>query len=192
MTVPISGDGGFGMSPSVPPAPLDPLAGLKPPLYVWIAVGLLVTAGVLSVVNAFLGIGTVKQVANMTDAVTVYDTSRVSAAYVDDFADGVSMFLVIVSLVAFACYLLLAFQVRAGRRWARTVCTVLAVLSLFGLLGPPVIWVVVLAGIAAVVLLWLPTSRAYFDVRRMARVSPSFPPPTPAGGPTTDPDAFRF
>ncbi|MDH6284114.1 drug/metabolite transporter (DMT)-like permease [Prescottella agglutinans] len=192
MTVPFDGSGGFGTSPYVPPAAVQPLAGLKPPRSVWIGCVLLAVAGVLSIVNAALSMVTVNRVADMTGAVTEYDNSHVSAAYVDDVADNVSLFLVVVSIVAFACYMLLAVQIKSGRRWARTVCTVLAVVSLFGLLGPPMVWAVVVNGVAAVSALWLPASNAYFQAKQMARSSPPVAASVSMRGPGPDPTPFRF
>lgn len=199
MSVPFGGGGGFGTTPYVPPAQVQPLAGLKPPGSVWAGFVLLVAAGVLSVVNAVVSTFVVYEVAGRTDVLTDYDTTQVASAYVDDVADGVSVGLVVVSVVALACYVLLAFMIKAGRSVPRIICSVLAALSVFGFLGPWPVWLVVILGAAAVVPLWLPTSNAYFEGMRMARMPSSsatavLPPPPPPGPTAAGPGAtsFRF
>jgi hypothetical protein len=69
---------------------------------------------------------------------------------------------VIFGLIGIALYLLVAFGVRAGKNWARILGTVFAVLSLFGLAQLGLNTVVILLGVAAIVLLYLPVSSAYF------------------------------
>jgi hypothetical protein len=69
---------------------------------------------------------------------------------------------VVVGLIASALYLLVAFGVKAGRNWARILGTIFAVLSL-AMLAEGVLGILTfLLGAAAIVLLFLPVSSAFF------------------------------
>jgi hypothetical protein len=72
---------------------------------------------------------------------------------------------IVVALVSAAIYILLAFMIRKGKNWARITATVLAVLSLFGILAGGLHALVVLLGVAAVVLCYLKPSNEYFAPR---------------------------
>lgn len=64
--------------------------------------------------------------------------------------------------IGFALYLLVAFNIRAGKRWARMLGTVLAVLSLAMLVGSPFAIVQVALGAMGIVYCWLAPSREHF------------------------------
>ncbi|GAB3255610.1 hypothetical protein GCM10027562_17440 [Arthrobacter pigmenti] len=71
---------------------------------------------------------------------------------------------VIIGIIGVAVYLLIAFMVRKGKNWARITATVLAVLSLFSLIGGGFLQIIiVLLGVAAVVLLFTPKGSNYFN-----------------------------
>jgi hypothetical protein len=63
-------------------------------------------------------------------------------------------------------YLLVAFKIRKGRNWARILGTVLAAFSLLGVLQMNLGTPAILAGAAAMVLLYLPAAAPYFRARQ--------------------------
>ncbi|WP_284975542.1 hypothetical protein [Arthrobacter sp. efr-133-TYG-104] len=71
-------------------------------------------------------------------------------------------FLVIISIIMIGLYTLVAFKIRRGKNWARILGTVLAALSLLGLAQLGLTTITILLGIAAIVLLYLPSSAPYF------------------------------
>jgi len=70
----------------------------------------------------------------------------------------------VIALVLAAIQLLILWKMKAGRNWARIVLTILEVLSLGSLFtGASGIGITaVVLGVVAVVLMWVPTSNAYF------------------------------
>lgn len=77
-------------------------------------------------------------------------------------ADTVITLSFVFNAIGFALYLLVAFKIRAGKRWARMLGTVLAALSLTMLVGAPFAIVQVGLGILGIVYCWLAPSREYF------------------------------
>ncbi|MEV0676579.1 hypothetical protein AB0I60_08645 [Actinosynnema sp. NPDC050436] len=81
------------------------------------------------------------------------------------------MITAVVGLVFAGLYVLFAFKARAGRNWARVV---LAVLTALGLLSTLLVGATIsglltsLISVVAVVLLYLPNSKAYFDSAKRA------------------------
>ena len=73
---------------------------------------------------------------------------------------GISV--VIAALIGIGLYLMVAFGVKAGKNWARITGTVFAALSLFFLIPFGLQTLVVLLGIAAIVLLFMPNSNNFF------------------------------
>lgn len=67
----------------------------------------------------------------------------------------------ILGIAFVACYLTFAWFSWQGQVWPRHGAVALAVLSLFGLLGGPIVIAIVVCGVIATVLLWLPPSRRY-------------------------------
>lgn len=148
-----------------------------PPTSIWLSFGSLIAAALVHVGSAIMLIMWVYelkgQATNAADGLLERDVSGVSSAQVggwaDNFADSVSMFLAGVFLVTAAAYVAIAFGVKAGRNGARVTATVLACLSVFGLLTGPTGWLIVALGIVGVVFMWLKPSSAYFDYRKMNR-----------------------
>jgi hypothetical protein len=68
----------------------------------------------------------------------------------------------ITGIIVTGLYVLMAFMVKKGKNWARITATVFAVLSLVGIFSGPLPALYVLLGVAAVVMLWLKPSNAYF------------------------------
>ena len=77
-------------------------------------------------------------------------------------ADTVITLSFVFNAIGLALYLLVAFNLRAGKRWARMLGTVLAVLSLTMLVGSPFAIVQVGLGVLGIVYCWLAPSREYF------------------------------
>lgn len=141
-----------------------------PPREVLIAFWLIVAAAVLNVINSFLLAAAAGQfIAAMWDDPQFQEQLRQAAGDQDpgsitpEMVSGpVAVTLVIVGLITLGLYLLVAFNVKAGRNWARILGTVFAALSLFGLAQLGLGTVVILLGVAAIVLLYMPASNAYF------------------------------
>jgi hypothetical protein len=66
-------------------------------------------------------------------------------------------------LIGAGLYALVAFNVRKGKNWARILGTVFAALSIFSVFPPSLGSLVALAGIVAIVLLYLPAAAPYFQ-----------------------------
>lgn len=71
--------------------------------------------------------------------------------------------LVVFAVITAGLYALVAFNVRKGKNWARILGTVFAALSILGLFSPSWATIGTLAGIAAIVLLYLPGAAPYFN-----------------------------
>ncbi|MFD1213857.1 hypothetical protein ACFQ36_17615 [Arthrobacter sp. GCM10027362] len=141
-----------------------------PPREVMIAFWLILAAAVLNIVNSFVLAGMATQLVNeawndpgfqaqLREAAGGQDISSITPEMI---SGTMGAGLVVGALIAAVLYLLVAFNVKAGRNWARILGTVFAVLSLFLLtLGIPGV-ITFLLGVAAIVLLFLPVSSAYF------------------------------
>lgn len=71
--------------------------------------------------------------------------------------------MVVVTLIGAGLYALVAFNVRKGKNWARILGTVLAGLSIFSILPLGINTVVVVLGIAAIIMLYMPAASPYFQ-----------------------------
>lgn len=71
--------------------------------------------------------------------------------------------LVVFAVITAGLYALVAFNVRKGKNWARILGTVFAALSIFGLFSMTWATIGTAAGIAAIVLLYLPGAAPYFS-----------------------------
>ncbi|MCG2623504.1 hypothetical protein LVY72_16525 [Arthrobacter sp. I2-34] len=143
---------------------------LTPPREVLIAFWLIIAAAVVNLVNSFILAGTAHQaISAVWNDPAFQDQLRqaaqgqdISSITPDLVAGMVGTMYIVGALIAAALYLLVAFGVKAGRNWARILGTVFAVLSLvllaFGVLGV----LTFLLGAAAIVLLFLPVSSAFF------------------------------
>ncbi|MFF1382116.1 hypothetical protein ACFVWT_00985 [Arthrobacter sp. NPDC058288] len=69
---------------------------------------------------------------------------------------------VLIAAVGVLVYALVAFNIRKGRNWARILGTILAAFSLLGVLQMGLGTPSILAGVAAMVLLYLPAAAPYF------------------------------
>ncbi len=83
----------------------------------------------------------------------------------ESLAGALTATIIVIALVATAIYVLLAIMIRKGKNWARITATVLAGLSLLGILAGGLGSLAVLLGLAAVVLCYLKPSNEYFAPR---------------------------
>ncbi len=117
----------------------------RPPLpkEVNIAFWLIIAAGVVSLISAFMPV----------------DTSAIPP----EMRDMMVGFAVGGGVVGLAIYVLLAIFIRKGHNWARITATVLAGLSVFGLFTGNILGILsILLGLVAVGLLYMKPSNNYF------------------------------
>ncbi|MGV9671653.1 hypothetical protein ACWDPV_13840 [Gordonia sp. NPDC003504] len=148
----------------------------RPPTVV-AATALLMLAAVLVVVQVVAGSIAIARVDRAVDAASLADPTDTTAWAGDWIDTGQTWAIVLAALLGLAfvaTYLAFAFAAWSARSWPRFAALVLAAFSLFGLLGGPITIAIVVVGIAATVLLWVPPSREY--------ATPYTPPP---------PDPFR-
>ncbi|NMO00163.1 hypothetical protein HH308_02915 [Gordonia sp. TBRC 11910] len=140
-----------------------------------------------------LGVAAVGAMAQMVIAVVVFNTVDTTVTsdgrwiHVTDQYRTMSGWAVAVLTVIAVCfavgYCALAVAVWRGLAWPRYAVSVLAVFSLFGLLGGPVILVMVIAGALAAVMLWLPSSMLFCTGIAMSKAPPPSNPFAPSGPP---------
>ncbi|MFC0447515.1 hypothetical protein ACFSUH_03225 [Rhodococcus jostii] len=144
----------------------------KPPS-IYIAFGTLLLASVLSVVSGVVEVVSILQVQRRTNTLLSFDTTGRAAeaggGYVEGTATGLMWVVVGMPVIFAASYAAFGVAVFRGRPWPRIVGTVLAVISLFGLLGGPIVVVTVLSGIVAMAALWVPASRRYCEYAEAQR-----------------------
>ncbi|XVV03442.1 hypothetical protein ACQPW3_39995 [Actinosynnema sp. CA-248983] len=81
------------------------------------------------------------------------------------------MLALVASAVLAGLFVLFAYQVRAGKGWARVALAVLtAAVLLFVLFGPSLLGLLIaLMSVVAVVMLYMPNAKAYFDAVKRSR-----------------------
>jgi hypothetical protein len=151
----------YGQSPYAQyPAGEQQTAGGVPKL-VNIAFWLIVASGVVWLLSLLLSIGTLD-----TPAIREMFQEQMAASGADVSFNDIKPFLVgtIVALAVISAglYALVALNVRKGKNWARILGTVFAALSVFSLFPLSIGTLAVLAGIAGIVMLYLPTTSPYF------------------------------
>ena len=148
-----------------------PKVGKPPSIY--LAFGALLVAAVLSVVSGVVEVLSILGAQRRANRLLAVDTTgraaELGGGYVDGTATGLMWVVVGLSVVLAATYVVFSVAVFKGRLWPRIAGTVLAVISLFGLLGGPIVVVTVLTGIVAVAALWVPTSRRYCEYAEAQR-----------------------
>jgi len=120
-----------------------------------LALACLVAAAGLCVAQAVLGIRAASR-SDVDDAQVHYLGFEVA-----DLSTTAIVFTVLLALVFALGYLGFGYAVWRGQSWPAPLGSVLAALSLFGLMGGPLIIALVVVGILAVVFLWLPPSREF-------------------------------
>ncbi|MCU1517829.1 MAG: hypothetical protein JWQ75_2550 [Pseudarthrobacter sp.] len=135
------------------------------PKLVNISFWLLIGAGIVFVISMLMGLTTLDDPAmrrTFEDAMQSGGAAGGEISY-EDLKGVIAGTLVVFAIIGAALYALVAFFIRKGKNWARILGTVFAALSLLGLAQQPSLGTLsTLAGIAAIVLLYLPAAAPYF------------------------------
>ncbi|CAH0281421.1 hypothetical protein SRABI83_03935 [Arthrobacter sp. Bi83] len=122
---------------------------------------MLIGAGVLWLLSILIAIPTLDDPAlrNMFESQVRSSGQNIPFEEVKPFIIGT---MVVFGLIGAGLYALVAFNIRKGKNWARILGTVFAALSVFGILPLSLNTLVTVLGIAAIVMLYLPTTSPYF------------------------------
>ena len=152
----------YGQSPYAQyPAGQQQAPGGVPKL-VNIAFWLIVGSGVVWLISLLLAVFTLDTpaVRSMFEEQMAASGAEIDFAEIKPFLVGT---IVAFALISAALYALVALNVRKGKNWARILGTVFAALSVFSLFPLSIGTLAVLAGIAAIVMLYLPSTSPYFS-----------------------------
>lgn len=143
----------------------QPAGPVSRPKEVDISFWLIIAAAALTVVSTIVTLATLGSPAMMEQFEMIMGAQGGEAQIdTEAFIAIAATSAVIIGIIGIAVYLLIAFMVRKGKNWARITATVLAVLSLFSLIGGGFLQIIiVLLGVAAVVLLFTPKASGYFN-----------------------------
>lgn len=134
------------------------------PQLVNISFWLIIAAGALCVISTLMGLATLDDPAmrrQFEDAMA--SGGAAGQVAFEDMKGFIAGTLVVFAIIAAGLYALVAFFVRKGKNWARILGTVFAAISVLFLFQPlSVGTLAILAGIAAIVLLYLPAAAPYF------------------------------
>ncbi|MCU1531447.1 MAG: hypothetical protein JWO49_1018 [Arthrobacter sp.] len=159
--LPAYGKGDYGQSPYAQYPSGQPQGPVGAPKLVNTAFWLLVASGVLWVLSLLLSLGMI----DSPEMRRQFEEQMAAGGAQIDFND-IKGFLVgtilVMAAIGAGLYALVAFNIRKGKNWARILGTVLAALSIVSLLPLGLNTVSVLAGIAAMVMLYLPATSPYF------------------------------
>jgi hypothetical protein len=94
----------------------------------------------------------------------------VTPAHIDSWISNLTMLAIVTTVVSVVLWIVMAQLTVRGKRWARSIATVLAagnvfmtMLNILAGAAPSVVeWLSVLVGLTAVILLWTPLSRQWF------------------------------
>jgi hypothetical protein len=135
------------------------------PQLVNISFWLLIAAAAVFVISMLVGISMLDDPATrntFNEAMRSSGATGAEFSY-EQFKGVLAGMLVAIAIVGAGIYLLVAFFVRKGKNWARILGTIFAAVSVLGLFQVPNLGTLgTLAGIAAIVLLYLPTTSPYF------------------------------
>ena len=150
----------FLVYPSEMPQQPTAASSAAPPL-VNTAFWLLIGACVLWVSSVFLSIGSIDDPAMRSQFNARLATSGADVDF--EALKGVIVGMVaLIAAVGVLMYALVAFNIRKGRNWARVLGTIFAAFSLLGVLEMGLGTLSILAGVAGIVLLYLPASAPFF------------------------------
>jgi hypothetical protein len=143
----------------------QPAGPVSRPKEVEISFWLIIAAAALTVVSTIVTLATLGSPAMMEQFEMIMGAQGGQAQIdTEAFIAIAATSAVIIGIIGVAVYLLIAFMVRKGKNWARITATVLAALSLFSLIGGGFLQIIiVLLGVAAVVLLFVPKASNYFN-----------------------------
>ncbi len=178
--------GGKAISPThVPPlgtpavASADPVVAdrQKRPAGIHVAYMALGVAAICSAILAGMGVYGLTELRGSVDKVLHLDPTGTVMYYANGYVNNAETWLVSTAIglgfVFTVAYALVSLAVFKAHRWPRPVGSVLAVVSIPVVFLGPVAVVIFVAGMVAVVALWIPSSRRYAvqarDARRMAR-----------------------
>lgn len=144
---------------------------LSRPWTVWLATGALVVAALLAVAQTVSGILGVFRLAKVVEGASGVEPTGTVEIYVGSKVDTVQSWVIVAVVVLgvlFAiCYAMFAAAAWRALAWVRYAATVLAVASLFGLLGGPIVFVMVVCGVVATAAMWSAQTRTYSSLRRI-------------------------
>ncbi len=125
---------------------------------------LLIGAGIIFVISTLMGTTQLDDPALRSSfEQTMKNSGGGTDVSYDDIKGVIAGTLVVLAIIGAALYALVAFFVRKGKNWARILGTVFAALSVLGLAQALSLATLgTLAGIAAIVLLYLPAAAPYF------------------------------
>jgi hypothetical protein len=169
------GQSPYAQSPSGQPQGPGPV-----PKLVNIAFWLLVASGVLWVLSLLLSLGTL----DSPEMRRMFEDQMAASGTPIDFNDLKPVLvgtLLVMAAIGAGLYALVAFNIRKGKNWARILGTVFAAISIIGILPLGVGTLSALAGIAAIVLLYLPTTSPYFQKKQQPFANPYGRPGNPYG-----------
>lgn len=158
------GQADYGQSPYAQYPSGQPQARVQGgmPKLVNTAFWLIVASGVVWVVSLLIGLATLDtpDVRNMFDQQMAASGTKVDFNSIKGFLVGT---IVVFAVVSAGLYALVAINVRKGKNWARILGTVFAALSVFSIYPLSLGTIAALAGIAGIVMLYLPATSPYFQ-----------------------------
>jgi hypothetical protein len=173
------GQSQYGQSPYAQYPSSQPQGPGGVPKLVNTAFWLLVASGALWVLSLLLSLGTLDspEMRRMFEEQMKASGAQVEFSDIRGFLVGT---ILVFAAIGAGLYALVAFNIRKGKNWARILGTVLAALSIFSILPLGVGTVAVIGGIAAIVMLYLPTTSPYFQ-KRQSFANPYGQPGNPYG-----------
>jgi hypothetical protein len=146
----------------MPAAELPATPRRKVPVPVWIACAIEVVSALIFIVFSLLTLG---QQDKILDAVRQQHPQGIDPSQYPSYVHTVVLVTVIIGVVFGLLYILFAWFMVVGRNWARIALTVFTVIGVAYDLyagGSSANYLGLLIGVAAVVLVYLPASRAHF------------------------------
>ncbi|MEQ7126782.1 hypothetical protein ABN034_19890 [Actinopolymorpha sp. B11F2] len=155
--------------PSWPVSEKDAAASpVTKPREIRIAVILMYVGAALSVASllSLFSSGTRQQI--RSEAEKAVERQKGTPEQAEALANNTFTFIIVLGIIMIALWVFLALMNDRGKNWARLTASILAVANVFfNLQGLSFVGLaLVVVGIAAVVLLWLPASRPWFDGSR--------------------------
>jgi hypothetical protein len=169
----------YGQSPYAQYPSGQPQAPGPLPQLVNTSFWLIIAAGALWVISMLVSLGTLDtpEVRDLFEKQMGASGTSVDFESIKGFLIGT---IVVFAVISAGLYALVAFNVRKGKNWARILGTVFAALSIFNIVPLSLATLAALVGIAAIVLLYLPTTSPYFQ-KRQSFANPFGQPGAPFG-----------
>jgi hypothetical protein len=173
------GQSPYGQSPYAQYPSGQPQAPGPVPQLVNTSFWLIVAAGALWVISMLMSLGTLDspEVRDLFEKQMAASGASVDFESIKGFLIGT---IVVFAVISAGLYALVAFNIRKGKNWARILGTVFAALSIFNIVPLSLATLAALVGIAAIVLLYLPTTSPYFQ-KRQSFANPFGQPGAPFG-----------